>query len=285
MPVTPTVQRLLSIAGGCLALSVDFHPWRRDRRTSGCQREPTFGPLSEPPIWPLGWVACSPPWQQCEGDSRTGNGWSSAQETRRQLGQFTDVVHAVKPVLAVFDQSAEQLADLQLMFLAFVDGHSAGGLGQSADLANSRTTTEQQIQAFVIAFETFAIELYGLGLKCQAGLASHWTLAGGSWISGQTLRVRTKGAVALLADTMVSQLGEQIAQKTLDFVCPLHGGQYSAFGEVAGIRPYGAAASFTFHHLVGANVELELLLVLLLIIIIIIAIITGSSISIVNISS
>ena len=99
-----------------------------------------------------------------------------------------------------------------------------------------------------------------MGLKCQADLASCWTLAGGGGIPGKTARVRTKGAVAFLADTMVSQLGEQVTQKPLDFFCPLRGGQYSVFGEVTGICPYGVAASFAFHHLVGASVELELLL-------------------------
>ena len=98
-----------------------------------------------------------------------------------------------------------------------------------------------------------------MALKCQAELASHWTLAGGGGISRQNARVRTKGTVVLLADTMVSQLDEQVTQKTLDFFCPLRGGQYSVFGEVAGIHPYGVAASFAFHHLLGASVELELL--------------------------
>ena len=172
---------------------------------------------------------------------------------RRQLGQFTDVAHAVKSILAAFDQSAEQVAYLQIVFLACVGGHGTGCLGQSADLAYSRTTTQQQIQAFVFAVEASAIELCWLGLKCQAGLASRWTLACGNRISRQSLRVRTKGAVAFLADTMVAQLGKQVGQKTLNFLCPLRGGQYSVFGEVAGIRPYGAA-SFAFHHLVGANV-------------------------------
>lgn len=103
---------------------------------------------------------------------------------RRQRSQFTNIAHAVKPVLATFDQSAEKVVDLQLMFLAFVGRHSAGGLGRSADLANSQTTTEQQIQALIFAGKTFAIELCRLGLKCQAELASRWTLAGQSQISG-----------------------------------------------------------------------------------------------------
>ena len=183
-----------------------------------------------------------------------------AQEAWRQLGQFTDVVHTVKAVFAAFDQSVEQVADLQLMLLAFVGGHSTEGLGQAADLANSQTTTEQQIQAIVLAGKTSVIELCWLGLKCQADLASRWPLADRGWISGKTVHVRTKGAVAFLADTMVSQLGEQVTQKTLDFFCPLRGGQYSVFGEVTGICPYGVAASFAFHHLVGVRVELELLL-------------------------
>lgn len=84
-------------------------------------------------------------------------------------------------------------------------------------------------------------------------MASRWTLAGGNWISSESLRVRTKGAVAFLADTMVAQLGKQVGQKTLNFLCPLRGGQYSVFREVARIGPCGAA-SFAFHHLVGANV-------------------------------
>ena len=153
-----------------------------------------------------------------------------AQETRRQLGQFTDVTHAVEAVFAAFDQSAEQVADLQLMLLALVGGHSTGGLGQSTDLANSRATAEQQIQPIVLAGETSTIELCWLGLKCRADLASGWSLAGRGGISGKTARVGTKGAAAFLAHTMVSQLGEQVAQKTLDFFCPLRGGQYSVFG-------------------------------------------------------
>ena len=71
-----------------------------------------------------------------------------AQEMRCQLSQFPNVTHTVEPVFSTLDQSAEQVVDLQLMLLAFVGGHSAGRLGQSVDLANSRTTTEQQNNRF-----------------------------------------------------------------------------------------------------------------------------------------
>ena len=47
----PTVKWLVSSARGCPTLRVDFHLWRPDRRTSGCQGEPTFAQLSEPSIW------------------------------------------------------------------------------------------------------------------------------------------------------------------------------------------------------------------------------------------
>ena len=79
------------------------------------------------------------------------------------------------------------------MFLACVDEHSTGGLGQMADLANSQTTTQTTDSSMCFSVEASAIELCWLGLKCQADLASHWTLVGGRWISGQSLCFRTEG--------------------------------------------------------------------------------------------
>lgn len=78
LSVMPTVQRLLSIAGECLPLSVHFPAQRRRIRTSGFRPAAPFRPLSELPIWPPEWVACSPPWPQCADHSRTGNGRSLA---------------------------------------------------------------------------------------------------------------------------------------------------------------------------------------------------------------
>ena len=134
----------------------------------------------------------------------------------------------------------------------------AGAFESRQILAIAGQQHGNKIQVLVFGRQTLGIELSGLRFESQADLTPAGTLARRSGITGQSLRLRTKCAVAFLTDTLVSQLGEKVMQETLYFACPLGWSQHDTFAQVAGIFPYGASTGLALHHLVGAEIVVKI---------------------------
>jgi len=64
--------------------------------------------------------------------------------------------------------------------------------------------------------------------------------------------------VPLLTDALVSQFAEKVTQETLYFAGPLGWSEHGTFAEVAGIFPHGASTGLALHHLVGAEIVVNM---------------------------